>query len=86
MSNLFKLLPIIFIAAMAIGTTSYFFSTINSAKAEQEIQKETMRNQNCKVIEIIQANSILSEQQYRYSCDNGIFYTVNFKIDKEVSK
>lgn len=75
--------PIIGLIFVAIIVVSYnvLYLMESSTKSQQE-QKIKMKNQQCQLIEIIESKSIFDTKQYRYSCDKGLLYTVNFNINE----
>lgn len=63
------------------GALSYaLFANVQGSRDTANQDLQTLKKENCRIVEIIQADPPFSDIQYRYKCESGMSYTTLMKI------
>jgi len=57
----------------------FVYGSVQSAKKEREDVQEKFAREKCKLSEIIEI-PIIGGQQYKYTCEGNMSYTINYRI------
>lgn len=62
-----------------VGLAVLLYINVTSIRDVNKKNAQILKNEKCQLVEIIQNQGLLVDQQYRYKCESGMFYTTNIK-------
>lgn len=62
-----------------VGLAVLLYINVTSIRDVNKKNAQILKNEKCQVVEIIQGQGSFRDEQYRYKCESGMFYTTDLK-------